>query len=164
MTFIVTLTIQDVKGDMNGIWMTKHVSFALLEHTVILKIHMFVFGADSVIPRTKLEPLADQMATHVRLAKSLDVLAQIRNLNVFGSAENCSNLEVVGLCVFGVFHFCCKSLTMICCNGDHLKWPKIFKLKFNPNLWVVGSLYLMVNQWQRLFSFLVIGDTWMANA
>ena len=101
--------------------MTEPVSCALLEHTVILKIHIFVFGAHSVIPRTKLEPLADQIATHVRLPKSLDVLAHIHNMNVFGSAENCSNLEVVGLFAFGVFHFCCKSLTKICCNGDHLK-------------------------------------------
>ena len=62
---------------MNGIRMKELAPSAPLEHTVIKKNPLFVFIAHMPIPHTTLEPPADQIATHVRLPRSLGAFCLI---------------------------------------------------------------------------------------
>ena len=62
-----------MKGDINGIGMTELAPSAPLEHTVIEKTPLFVLIAHMVIPHTKLDRPAVQIAMHVRCSLYVDV-------------------------------------------------------------------------------------------
>ena len=67
---------------MNGIGMTERAPSAPLEHTVIMKNPLFVFGAHMAIPHTTLEPPVDQIVMNVRLPRSLGVFVSFHQYHI----------------------------------------------------------------------------------